>query len=284
MMTGAFFIGALTLGAAGVGYYAMQSTNGELRDRMAAIDAAAGLTKDNGDSTLLRRLLDERRANALSVKLQEAGWYDLTPLKLFNRSALGIAAGAAFGLLAMLYFHKTSPVLIGLTVALASYGGYWPFASMHRTIEKRKLAIHRELPDFLDVLATTVDAGIALNGALSAAAEGLHGPLGDEMRAALQDIRLGRSRADALMALSQRVREGDLTTTMVALVQSERLGASITDVLQQLAAETRERRTLRAEEIAAQLPTKLVFPVGLCMLPALLILIFGAVVAKLINR
>ncbi len=184
----------------------------------------------------------------------------------------------------MLYFHHLNAIYIGLTLALAGYGFYWPFASMHRTIDKRKLAIHRELPDFLDVLATTVDAGIALNGALSAASEGLKGPLGEEMRAALGDIRLGRSRADALMALSQRVREPDLTTTMVAIVQSERLGASITDVLQQLAVETRERRTLRAEEIAAQLPNKLVFPVGLCMLPALLLLIFGAVVAKLINR
>ncbi len=279
-----FFMGAFALGAGGLGYYAMQSGNSDLRDRVAAMDAAAGMSKKDENSTLLRRLLDERRANALSVKLQEAGWYHLTPQKLFARSFAGMGIGAGVGVLAMLYFHRISPVYIGLCFALAAYGAYAPYASMHRTIDKRKMSIHRELPDFLDVLATTVDAGIALNGALSAACDGLHGPFGEEMRAALQDIRLGRSRADALMALAQRVREPDLTTTMVAIVQSERLGASITEVLQQLAAETRERRTLRAEEIAAQLPNKLVFPVGLCMLPALLLLIFGAVVAKLINK
>ncbi len=238
--------------AGGVAYYALRSSNSDLRDRVAAIDASAGMSKKDQQSTLLRRLLDERRANALSVKLQEAGWYDVTPQKLFVRCLTGLAIGGAVGFLAMLYFHKFSPVFIGLCAALAAYGAYSPYAKLHRTIDKRKISIHRELPDFLDVLATTVDAGIALNGALSAACEGLNGPLGDEMKAALQDIRLGRSRADALTALAQRVREPDLTTTMVAIVQSERLGASITEVLQQLAAETRERRTLRAEEIAAQ--------------------------------
>ena len=283
-MNSILLIGALTVGAGGLGYYAMQPSNSELRDRVAAIDAAAGIGKKDENSTLLRRLLDERRSNALAVKLQEAGWYDMTPQKLLRRSIIALCAGSAIGILAMLYLHQVSLVTVGLSIATAAYGAYWPYASMYRTIEKRKLAIHRELPDFLDVLATTVDAGIALNGALSAATDGLHGPLGDEMRAALQDIRLGRSRADALMALSQRVREADLTTTMVAIVQSERLGASITDVLGQLATETRERRTMRAEEIAAQLPNKLVFPVGLCMLPALLLLIFGAVVAKLISK
>jgi len=283
-MNAAVIIGGLTLGAGGLVYYAMQSSNSELRERVAAIDAAAGMGRRDENSTLLRRLLDERRANALSVKLQEAGWHHMTPQKLLRRSLIGLAVGCGLGMLAILYLHQINAVTVGLSIALAAYGAYWPYATMHRTIEKRKLAIHRELPDFLDVLATTVDAGIALNGALAAATDGLVGPLGEEMRAALQDIRLGRSRADALMALSQRVREPDLTTTMVAIVQSERLGASITDVLQQLATETRERRTLRAEELAAQLPNKLVFPVGLCMLPALLLLIFGAVVAKLINK
>ena len=74
-----------------------------------------------------------------------------------------------------------------------------------------------------------------------------------------------------------------MTTAMIAIVQSERLGASITEVLSGLARETRERRFVRAEELAAQLPNKLVFPVGLCMLPALMLLIFGALVAKLIE-
>ena len=150
--------------------------------------------------------------------------------------------------------------------------------------DQRKIQLRRELPDFLDVLSTTVDAGVALNGAISTAAQGLHGPLGEELQAALQDIRLGRSRADALIAMAQRVREPDITTAMIAIVQSERLGASVTDVLTQLASETRERRFMRAEELAAQLPNKLVFPVGICMLPALLLIIFGAVIAKLLEH
>ena len=271
------------LAAGGAGYYMMQSPRKDLRDRIAAIDAGAGVDAEVRANTLLRRLLDERRSHALSVKLQEAGWYSVTPQLMFQRSLIGLAVGIIVGLCVMLYFHQSTPVFIALTVALGAYGAYTPYASLDKAINKRKIGIHRELPDFLDVLATTVDAGIALNGALAAAANGLHGPLGEEMRAALQDIRLGRSRTDALMAVSQRARDPDLTTTMIAIVQSERLGASITDVLQQLAVETRERRFMRAEELAAQLPNKLVFPVGLCMLPALLLLIFGAVIAKLLH-
>jgi tight adherence protein C len=276
-------IGTLMLAAGGAAYYFMQAPRKDLRDRIAAIDAGAGVDMDARANTLLRRLLDERRSQALSVKLQEAGWYDVTPQIMFQRSVIGMAIGLALGLCTIWYFHQPSPVYIVLAIALAAYAAYMPYASLYRAIDKRKIAIHRELPDFLDVLATTVDAGIALNGALAAATNSLRGPLGEEMRAALQDIRLGRSRTDALMAVSQRARDGDLTTTMIAIVQSERLGASITDVLQQLAGETRERRFMRAEELAAQLPNKLVFPVGLCMLPALLLLIFGAVIAKLLT-
>lgn len=282
-MNPAIAIGSLMVAGAGAGYYLMQSPRKDLRDRIAAIDAGAGVDTGARANNLLRRLLDERRSQALTVKLQEAGWYDVTPQMLFQRALVRLGVGAALGLCVMWYFHQVTPVYVALTIALAAYAAYSPYAGVYRAIDKRKIAIHRELPDFLDVLATTVDAGIALNGALAAATNSLHGPLGDEMRAALQDIRLGRSRTDALMALSQRVRDGDLTTTMIAIVQSERLGASITDVLQQLAGETRERRFMRAEELAAQLPNKLVFPVGLCMLPALLLLIFGAVIAKLLT-
>jgi len=283
MMVPVAGIGAFMIAAAGAGYYLAAAPRKDLRERIAALDAGAGVDPNAQASTLLRRLMDHRRSQALAVKLQEAGWYSLTPQSLLTRSVIGMTAGALVGLAAMIGLHHTSPVYVVLLIALAAYGAYHPYSALERAIQKRKIAIHRELPDFLDVLATTVDAGIALNGALAAASKGLQGPLGEEMRAALEDVRLGRSRTDALMAVAQRVREPDLTTTMVAIVQSERLGASITEVLQQLAAETRERRFMRAEELAAQLPNKLVFPVGFCMLPALLLLIFGAVIAKLVT-
>ena len=272
----------LLAAAGGIAFLLMRSGSDELMSRVAAIDAAAGVAVKQ--ESFIRRLLDERRTNALSIRLQEAGWYSVSPQMMFSRSITGGVIGAGLGVALMLYMHQLGGIWIVLTVLLGIGGAYFPFTQMNRAIEQRKLGLRRELPDFLDVLATTVDAGVALNAAISAAAQGLHGPLGEELQAALQDIRLGRSRADALVALAQRTREPDITTSMIAIVQSERLGASITEVLGELANETRERRIMRAEELAAQLPNKLVFPVGLCMLPALMLLIFGAVIAKLLER
>lgn len=272
----------LLAAAGGIAFLVMRTGTDEVMSRVAAIDAAAGVVTKQ--ESFIRRLLDDRRATVLSVRLQEAGWYGVTPQAMFTRTLTGAIFGAGAGIALMLYLHSFSGLYLIVTIVICGCGAYLPYGTMNRAIEQRKLGLRRELPDFLDVLSTTVDAGVALNGAISAAANGLRGPLGEELQAALQDIRLGRSRADALTALAQRVREPDVTTAMVAIVQSERLGASITEVLVQLAAETRERRIMRAEELAAQLPNKLVFPVGLCMLPALLLLIFGAVIAKLLER
>ncbi len=272
----------LLLVAAGGIVYMLVRKDDDVMSRVAALDASAGIERKQ--DSFIRRLLDERRTNALSARLQEAGWYNVTPSAFSTRTLTGAVVGAILGIVAMIYFHQFSAVFAVLVICVAAGGAYFPSGELNRAIDRRKLGLRRELPDFLDVLSTTVDAGVALNAAILASAQGLHGPLGEEIQAALQDIRLGRSRADALVALAQRVREPDVTTAMIAIVQSERLGASITEVLAQLASETRERRFMRAEELAAQLPNKLVFPVGLCMLPALMLLIFGAVVAKLLEH
>jgi tight adherence protein C len=82
--------------------------------------------------------------------------------------------------------------------------------------------------------------------------------------------------------MAQRIRHTDLTTVVTALVQSERLGANVSTMLSDLSTESREARILRAEELAAMLSNKLVFPLALCMLPALMIMIFGGVLAKFV--
>ncbi|MBV8148683.1 MAG: type II secretion system F family protein, partial [Candidatus Eremiobacteraeota bacterium] len=105
------------------------------------------------------------------------------------------------------------------------------------------------------------------------------GPLRKELELVNDDIRLGRSRSEALAAMAHRVREPDLTTSVTAIVQADRLGGNISEVLQSLAHEARERRMLRAEEIAGTLPVKMVFPMVFFMLPSLVIIIFGSVFA-----
>ena len=100
----------------------------------------------------------------------------------------------------------------------------------------------------------------------------------------LSEVRLGRSRADALKGMSQRVRLEQLSTTVSAIVQAERLGSNLADVLEELAEEVRNRRMIRAEEIANLMPTKMVLPMACFMLPALFVMIFGGVVARYIAQ
>jgi tight adherence protein C len=271
----------LVLGAIGVIVYLMKGSHPDVSSRLAAIDASAGFGGgEDGAAGFFHRLLNEQRRESLEVRLQEAGWYDITPAKLLARSGIYGGAGLGIGFLVLMALHLFTPVGFAIVAALAGFGLYRPYAELAAAIDRRKLETRRALPDFLDLLGTTTEAGIALNQAIAFAAEGLKGTLGDELRSALEDVRLGRSRAEALTAMAQRLREPELTTVVTALIQSERVGASIGGVIDELAVDSRDRRMMRAEEVAAQLGNKLIFPMALTMLPALFIMIFGGVLAR----
>jgi tight adherence protein C len=113
--------------------------------------------------------------------------------------------------------------------------------------------------------------------------ETISGPLAAELQAAMSDVRLGRARGEALMAMADRVQQTDLLTAVIAIVQAERLGGNVVAVLEEVSIEARESRMLRIEELAAQLPVKMVFPMALFMLPALVVMIFGPIVANFLR-
>ncbi|MFN2450618.1 MAG: type II secretion system F family protein, partial [Candidatus Baltobacteraceae bacterium] len=179
-----------------------------------------------------------------------------------------------------------SNVSLGMIVAvvLALIAWRLPKVFLDRAIKARKAAVERSLPNFLDMLSTTVRAGLALNAAMIQATDVAVGALQEELRSALAEIRLGRSRGDALSSMAKRVNEPQLTTMVTSILQAESLGSNIAHVLHELAIETRNHRWHRAEERAAQLPVKMVFPMALLMLPSLYVLIFGPVGASLLIR
>ncbi|MFN2459239.1 MAG: type II secretion system F family protein [Candidatus Velthaea sp.] len=233
--------------------------------------------------TVIENIISKERHSRLQQRLIEAGWYGVTPLAMVARGvgALGIGVVAAT---LFLVFAKNNALgmLVGGFTALVA----WRIPSMMlaRAVKARKENIQRELPDFLDLLATTVQAGLALNAALVHAADATHGALKAEIQSMLAEVRLGRPRADALQAMAERINEEATSTTVTALVQAERLGSNLSDVLQELAKETRDRRWMRAEEKAAQLPVKMILPMALFMIPSLYMMIFGPVVARLVLR
>jgi len=253
-------------------------------DRTIAELERAGVDADKKTELgVFARFFDESGRSKLERKLVQAGWYGMTPKTFLMRTAIAAGSGVGAGILVAFVMHKTVVGII-VTLLLGGAGVLLPNSILDGAIAERKKRVRNALPDFLDLVSTTVEAGIALNGAFASAVEGVRGPLRDELLAVLSDIRVGRSRSEALIAMAARVDVTEMTTTVQAIVQAEKLGGDIAGILDQLAHEAREHRMLRAEEIAAQLPVKMTFPMALCMLPALFVMIFGAVLAQLLNK
>jgi tight adherence protein C len=234
----------------------------------------------NARSQAFGKLFNESQRTKLLQQLFEAGWYTVTPAKMGFRIASGFGFGLCLGLAFGAYLKHWNWLTVLVTLVLAVCGAYFPYYSLKAAITKRKTQIHRALPDLLDMLSTTVQAGLAFNAALNYATAVTPGALGEEMKAVLSEIRLGRSRSDALRSMADRVRVLEVSTAVTAIVQAERLGSNLATVLEELAEDTRNKRMMRAEEIAQLMPVKMVIPMALFMLPALFVMIFGGVFAE----
>jgi tight adherence protein C len=230
------------------------------------------------------KLFSSEQRTRLQQQLFEAGWYKVTPGQIGARIVAGATFGFTLGLAIATYFGHFDVLYVGGILLLTIIGAYFPLSQLKSAVTSRKRAIQRALPDLLDMLASTVQAGLAFNAALNYAQEVAVGPLGEEVKAVLSEIRLGRSRADALKSMASRIRQEQVSTAVTAIVQAERLGSNLAQVLEELADETRNRRIIRAEEIANLMPTKMVIPMALFMLPALFVMIFGGVVAQYLSK
>jgi len=255
-------------------------TKSALSDQLEVLKARDPLRKDPAELVLVERLLPEERRAMIAKQLIEAGWYTTTPAKF----GLRMVGGAIFGfVLTPLAWRILNFPLGLLPVLLALFtfvGGYSPFFALNRAMESRKAGIQKALPEFLDMVSSTVQAGLALNSALGYAVEAVPGPLGDEIKEALSEIRLGRARGEALRAVGERTNHPALRNALRVMTQAERLGANISKLLNDLAADARHQRLMLVEEMAAKLPVKMVFPMVLFMIPSIVVVIFGSVAAN----
>ena len=229
------------------------------------------------------KIVSDKQRNKLARGLQEAGMYTVSPTQFCVRAVafgvFGVMAGLGFAV-AMGSF---GPMYLGAIALLGFAGAYLPFSRLKAAAKKRKADIQRALPDFLDMLASTVQAGLAFNAALAHAQDVAAGPLGEEIKAALSEVRMGRSKAQALRSMAERVKQEQLTAVVTAVVQAEQLGTNMAQILDELAEDVRNRRMMRAEELANMMPTKMVIPMALFMLPALFVMIFGGIVAQYLS-
>jgi tight adherence protein C len=233
--------------------------------------------------TLIEQIVSKEQHSKVQQRLVEAGWYGVTPIAMTMRGIGALGIGAVACVMSLVAFDgNLLGILIGAFAALVAWR--IPNIMLSRAVKARKESIQRGLPDFLDFLASTVQAGLALNAALVQAADATSGALREEITSMLAETRLGRPRADAFNALADRVNEESTTMMVTAIVQAERLGANLTEVLGELAREIRDRRWNLAEERAAHLPIKMILPMALFMIPSLYLMIFGPVIAKLVTN
>jgi tight adherence protein C len=267
-----------TLAAGGIAYSSIP-VKSAIAVRLKRAEAISWETSARRSDAFAKIFNDSQRGS-LEKKLQEAGMYTVSPsqmgVRLVAFGALGLMAGLAFCVL----MGSWSTLYLLNIAFLAGAGAYLPFSRLNAAIKKRKTDIQKALPDFLDMLASTVSAGLGFNAALATAVDVAEGPLGDEIKAALSEVRMGRSKADALRSMADRVKQEQISSFVTSVIQADALGSNMSSVLDELAEEVRNRRMMRAEELANLMPTKMVIPMALFMLPALFVMIFGGIVAQ----
>lgn len=150
-------------------------------------------------------------------------------------------------------------------------------------VRERALQIQENLPDLLDLLTVSVEAGLGFDAALHKVTEKMPGPLAVEFKRLLQEIRMGRPRLEAFRELSRRSISNDLNTFCSAMIQADQLGVSIGKILRIQSEQMRTNRRQRAEEAAMKAPIKIIFPMVLLIFPALFIILMGPAVLRLIE-
>jgi tight adherence protein C len=192
----------------------------------------------------------------------------------------GLVGGGLLGAV----FGSASPLQMGIYGAIGAVSGFFlPDVLLYNVAAKRQQQIQKDLPDTVDLLVISIQAGLGFDAALSQVAKNTSGPLAGEFHRVLQEMQIGKSRREAFQALADRVGASDVRHFVGAVVQADALGVPISGVLSEQAGEMRSRRRQRAEEQAQKVPVKILFPLMFFILPALFIVILGPAVLQIMK-
>jgi tight adherence protein C len=225
---------------------------------------------------MITGLVPRKRAERLRHRLLVAGVSaKVGPEEFLVMQGVGLGAGILLGLLLGKVSGYTGFGLLRLAVLLGVMGLFAPVAWLRRKQDERMASIRRDLPDVLDLLAISVEAGVGFEAAVEVVTRHFDGPLATEFARTLQEMELGLPRRDALQNLKRRTEVPELSNFVLILVQADALGMPIGRVLRTQAVEMRLKRKQWAREKAARLPVKILLPLALFILPALFVVILG---------
>jgi tight adherence protein C len=211
----------------------------------------------------------------ITLKLHSAGLgRRISPVAFLSGKLFAAIGGLVFGLLV---FGPSKGVGMGIVfgAALAAVGFIAPDFVLNKKIRSRQERLSQDLPDALDLLAVSVEAGLGFDAAVVKITEQVQGPLGEEFSLTLNEMRIGESRQDALKKLAERTGIPEIGAFARAIIQADQFGISLGRILRVQAVDTRHRRQIAAEEKAMKAPVKMLFPTVIFIFPSMFIVILG---------
>lgn len=218
----------------------------------------------------------EKLQNRLDVAGNPSGW---SVERVLSVKGLGLLLGLGLGL--AVGSGGTALLVAGV---FAAGGFFLPDVLVYNTGVKRQTDLGRSLPDSMDLLTISVEAGLGFDAALSQVAQNTDGPLAGEFFRVLQEMQIGTSRAEAFRGLADRTTVPELKAFVSSLVQADQFGIPVASVLREQSKELRVKRRQRAEERAQKVPVKIMVPLVLFIFPVIFIVILGPAAAGYFDR
>lgn len=227
-------------------------------------------------------LIGRSTPRGISNNLQQTIAYAGSPSNLTVNRLMAIMLMSAMLLAILTYLALRNNYNPFLVVLMGILGFILPIYIIRGMARNRQSKIQNTLPDILDLIYVSVEAGLGFDMALKRTTEKMQGPLSDEFDKALDEINKGKSREDALRSIVYRTGVDDLSSFITSVIQSEQLGSNIANMLRIQSSTMRQKRRQRAEERAMKVPVKMLFPLVFFMLPALFIVILGPALLRII--
>ena len=233
---------------------------------------------------VMSRLTPASAMENTQKKLMYAGLSNRTQVSDYlGMKGLATVVGIALALGLGFRYNVNIFVLFFITLLLGIMGYLGPDLWLRGQISQRKLAVSRALPDAIDLLTISVEAGLGFDQALARVVSKSDNPLTREFARVIQEMRIGVARRDALRAMVERTGVDDLSSFISAIIQAEQLGASVANVLRIQAVEMRVRRRQYAERQAQLAPIKMLFPMAFLIFPPIFIVVLGPAIPNIIH-
>lgn len=237
-----------------------------------------------GVSKTVLRITPKEIVASMEKKVLLAGRSNkLTVRNLINIQVAAVICLPVFTLLLANYLEVDVKLIVYSIAIEIGLGLVLPNFALSKKITARQKKIQNSLPDTIDLLTVSVEAGLGFDGALAKVIDKMPGPLSDEFENVLQEIKVGKQKRDALRSMADRICVPDLSTFVSSIIQADQFGVSIGNVLRIQSDQMRQKRRQRAQEKAMKAPVKMVIPMVLFIFPTLFSVLLGPVVIQIMQ-